>query len=657
MCKLLRESANNHYFKPVNFPMETNPNKGFLQSALKTICISVLTLIVFNSSFSQSISGVVNSYYQVIQVIPAKACVRLNTVAGLSTLNKVMIVQMKGATVDQTNSSAFGDTFSLNNAGNYELAVICAIDGDSVFMFHNFLNNYTVTDKVQLVKFAEYSSATVIDTVKAAPWNNATGTGGVIAISVATDLTLNAPIYADASGFHGGAYVQDNGVCSNFAPANGYIYNASSTTPQNGAYKGESVYDITVAGQTGGRGAPANGGGGGNNHNNGGGGGANLTNGGLGGGNSSTTGCTTTLRGLAGKALSNWGGKKIFFGGGGGAGHSNGSLTVSNGGGNGGGIIFIHASNVIGNSKTISANGDVGGGAYSDGASGGGAGGTIIMDVTTYSGTLTINANGGAGGNELDDGIAQRCYGAGGGGGGGSMYFTGSVPGVAKFDTGGIAGTEINRNSATCNAAQFPLDGIDGTITGSYVIRQSTDSAAYCKSLSALPVGLIFFRASIVTQNVALNWKIANADMMKTFIVEKWLYDHWIVLQSINADGQLLDYNFIDQKPVSGKNLYRLRMIEKDNSISYSPLRYVTFKTEDDKYIIFPNPARDQITITTEHAPIRHIKISTITGKTCVEKNFVGNLNSVTLELQQLPSGIYALQINDVVKKLIIQPK
>src|SRR5262252_7666208 len=220
----------------------------------KTRCLLLLKVILFfffSSSAQTNISGVVNSYYKVVEVIPSKACVRLNTVVGLARLQKTLIIQMKGASVDTTNTSSFGDTTSLNNAGNYELAIICAISGDSVFMFHNFLNSYSVADKVQLVKFAEYFSANVVDTVKAAPWNNTNGTGGVIALNVSQTLTLNAPIYGDGSGFAGGAYVLDSsGSCSNFFPASKYFYDASSsspTIPQNGSYKGESVYNFPIS--------------------------------------------------------------------------------------------------------------------------------------------------------------------------------------------------------------------------------------------------------------------------------------------------------------------------------------------------------------------------------------------------------------------------
>ena len=142
---------------------------------------------------------------------------------------------MKGATINTSNSISFGDTSSLNNAGNYEVATICSIEGDKVYMFFNLLNQYTISGKVQLVKFAEYSSAIVTDTIKAAPWNNATGTGGVIAISVKEDLTLNAPVYADSSGFRGGSFKLSSGSCGNGFPipvANAYYYDANVLGPQ-----------------------------------------------------------------------------------------------------------------------------------------------------------------------------------------------------------------------------------------------------------------------------------------------------------------------------------------------------------------------------------------------------------------------------------------
>src|SRR5436190_2414560 len=237
---------------------------------LALLFFSLISAIPFCFGQITPISGVVNSYYRVVEVLPAKSCVRLNTTAGLNYNDKVMIVQMKGASINTSNSSSFGDTTSLNNAGNYEIGTVCDVDGDSLFLVYMMLNQYTVAGKVQVVKIPQYVSATVTDTLKPAPWNNTTGTGGVLAISVENNLTLNAPIYADSSGFRGGEYRLSDGTCFNFLPADGFVYDANILNPQDGSFKGEAVADV-AAGQSGGKGAPANGGGGGNNHNNGGG--------------------------------------------------------------------------------------------------------------------------------------------------------------------------------------------------------------------------------------------------------------------------------------------------------------------------------------------------------------------------------------------------
>ena len=147
-----------------------------LKIILRTTLFSALLLFAGFIKAQTNISGIVNSYYKVIEVIPAKACVRLTSVAGLGFNDKVMLVQMKGASINTASSTAsnFGDTISLNNAGNYEISTICYIRVDSVFFDYMILNNYTVANQVQLVRIPEYASAIVVDTLRAAPWNNTT---------------------------------------------------------------------------------------------------------------------------------------------------------------------------------------------------------------------------------------------------------------------------------------------------------------------------------------------------------------------------------------------------------------------------------------------------------------------------------------------------
>jgi len=615
----------------------------------------ILLLLLHFSQFSTAqpptdISGVVNTYHQVIELIPDKACVRVTNASQLSMNNMIMIIQMKGATINTSNTSSFGDTTALNAAGDYEIGTICYISNDSVFLFHNLLNSYDVLNgKVQVVQFAEYLSANVTDTIKASAWDSTAGTGGVIAIYANQSITLNAPVFADASGYKGGKYSSSNGTCSNFSPASSYAYNAAATSPQNGAYKGESVATIATT-QTGGRGAPANGGGGGNNHNNSGGGGANLSAGGIGGGNSSSSGCRTTIQSDGGNALKSWGGKKIFLGGGGGAGHNN-NAVYKNGGGNGGGIIFIWANELIGNNELISSNGETGGNSLADGAGGAGAGGSIIMHVTNYTGNAIIQANGGNGGASNDGGNIGLCYGGGGGGSGGVIYFTGAAPPITATVTAGAAGVESGRDPG-CNTAVAAQAGSVGSIQSNYSFSRSTSSGGFCQIL--LPIQLINFTAGLVEKEVKLEWELANTEHAKSYSIEKSnAGNRWISLTTIIASPTKHTYNWNDKTPASGMNMYRLKIIQKDNVVKYSPVKKVMFSNQTTEFNIYPNPASQHINISGNYMSLSILKLADITGKIIWQQQL--HTTTTSIMLPRLSPGIYLVQINERIQKLVIR--
>ena len=623
---------------------------GISGNGWRRLILTVLLFVhtIFCVSQTTNISGVVNTYHSVIEMIPSKACVRVSSTTGLNLYNRVLLIQMKGASIVTANGSTFGDTTSLNNAGNYEVATICNIIGDSVFMFYNFLNSYTVTGKVQLVQFAQYNNALVTDTLKATAWNNSTGTGGVIAVYASGNLTLNAPVYADASGFRGGSFLLSSGTCLNSPfDATGYRYTGSNTSPQNGAYKGENVYEL-ASNETGGRGAPANGGGGGNNHNNSGGGGANLSAGGIGGGNSSTAGCTSTLRGLGGKALSSWNGTKIYPGGGGGAGHSNGGF-VTNDAGDGGGIVFLWATTIFGNGYKITANGGVGGASISDGASGGGGGGTVIMNVSNYSGVLSIEARGGNGGGSNDGGNVGRCYGGGGGGSGGVIYFSTSAS-VTTSIVGGNAGVEIGRE-ASCAAAVPAGAGSNGFVINNYSFSRSYIVANYCAA--PLQVQLESFHAYAVQSKVQLKWSVFDPNEIEGFEIEKRNSDdQWETILVVDANSSLEDYVAWDHNPLAGKNTYRLRIIGANGSIVYSPIAQVTFDLFVKDFNIYPNPAKKTITVTTDLNSSALMLIVDHSGRIVFSERIFQTRS--TFELPALSAGVYFVRIGGKARKLFI---
>jgi len=613
----------------------------------------LLLLLPALSAHSQTtnINGVVNSYYSVLAVDAVRDGVKLNTVAGLARNDKVLLIQMKGASINTANAAGYGDTTALNNAGNYEIHTVCAIRNDSAFFVNDVLNNYTIADKVQLVKFGSYVNANVNGVLTGNTWNNATGTGGVIALFVENDLTLNNIITADSRGFAGGAPWVSGPTCLNTHGSSYYNGNVTPGATQNGAFKGEGIAE-RPASESGGKAAPANGGGGGNDHNNSGAGGANLVRGGAGGGNSGNTACKTAWVSEGGKPLSSWGGTKIFLGGGGGAGHKN-NVSFSQGGA-GGGLIFIHAANIIGNGFLITSTGGSGGASQSDGAGGGGGGGTVIMDVASYTGSLTILAEGGPGG-QSDDGLNNKlCFGGGGGGGGGVVYFSGATPPIAVSANGGALGIEFNRWDATCPAAPVVAGpGLTGVIVPNYTFRASSTLAATCTAI--LPVRLGYFNANAEGRKVVLQWQILNPEEAASFVVERMdKYGNWISLQTIQVNNAQTEYQSEDNYPDAGYNNYRIRVNEKNNAPLYTVVRRVFIGVTVESFSIFPNPANDRITLRGNFDAAATVRLIDVSGKIILNAR-TGSANTTELKLPALSAGIYMLHINNGVEKLVIR--
>lgn len=411
------------------------------------------TLTVNQLWAQTNISGVINTYTSVIDITPCNPCtpscttVTVSSIAGTGAAggfnvgDRVIMMQMKGATIDLSNSVVFGSIAAYGNAGFFEKLTIATIVGSTITFTTGLVNTYDVAGIIQLIKFPQYVNANVTAALTALPWNGQIG--GVLAFEATGTLTLSANIDVSGLGFRGGL-----SLTSGFSFPCGLI---NYSYPFTGDYsfaaeKGEGIA-IGIAGYELGRGAWANGGGGGNSHNGGGGGGANGGAGGIGG--KEYIGCSTSSdpSGIGGYALTGFTGARIFLGGGGGAGHQNNNVGTS--GATGGGIVMIKANQIIGNGFSILANGNDALNTFNQGndaAGGGGAGGSIQLDVPTFSGVLAVRANGGKGG----DMIEPVCHATGSGGGGGRICFTAASvsSGVTTSVLGGVPGN-ASANCAT----------------------------------------------------------------------------------------------------------------------------------------------------------------------------------------------------------------
>lgn len=434
-----------------------------MHTVLKTIAFLGLALPLFSQA---QISGIVNDYTAVIAIEPCAGKITVDNAAAFTAGDLVVLIQIKGATINTSNSGSFGNIEEMNGAGLYEKNEILSVIGNDVYLKKELLNAYDPMNFVQLIRYTKYDNAEIVGTLKAKPWD---GQSGGILVLEANNIDLEANIDVSGLGYRGAEKMEVNSNCSFLTNADAYHYSISDW---KGSPKGEGI-SVLVSGKEHGRGAQANGGGGGNDHNSGGGGGGNVSAGGSGGNqNVGGFGCDGENPGKGGKACPIESGR-IYLGGGGGAGHFD-DTGAGSSGANGGGIAIVIAESIHGNGFSILANGLTPPIAEGDGAGGGGAGGTVILASTTLSGDLKVEIKGGDGGSVNN--TSNRCDGAGGGGSGGrlltnltnltSINLDGGEPGINTVSSGQCNGpsngakkgdTGIQANFSSIPSSQFEI--------------------------------------------------------------------------------------------------------------------------------------------------------------------------------------------------------
>lgn len=420
----------------------------------------------------------------------------------------------------------FGAVDFYVSAGRFERHEVLSVSGgNTINLTCGITYNFNAVDEVQIIRIPRFDDLTVNAGASIVPdiWDGTTG--GVVALEVDGDLTLNAgsSISASGYGFRGGQ--TDNDFTPGAANTGGQGIDRFLGSPSGfeGSEKGEGIvgyhveYDAIYSRY--GVAAIANGGGGGGYVNSGGGGGSNveigaiayngrgnpvagyaaaygqdplITNssgGGFGGyalsqsnQNANFTGPNNAAwNGDGRKNSGGWGGHslaydagRIFFGGGGGAGDQDSGQGGD--GGRGGGIVYILNYGTISGGGGIEANGGAGENSNptnsplgvnafrgNDGAGGGGGGGTVyIENAAAIPASVSIDAIGGDGGNQnLQVNLFQTNE-AGGPGGAGSG-------GVIRYSAGTPTTSVVSGTAGTTTSTQlteFPPNGATNGSTG-----------------------------------------------------------------------------------------------------------------------------------------------------------------------------------------------
>ncbi len=200
--------------------------------------------------------------------------------------------------------------------------------------------------------------------------------------------------------------------------------------------------------------------------------------------------------------------------------------------------------------------------------------------------------------------------------------------------------------------------------TENYVEQTGLPTLAYftlTDADNALPLRLVYFRASCQDKYALLEWATASEINVSHFEVEESTDGtRWNLLQSVaatnNATGS--KYSFKDYSP-KATALYRLKIVEKTGSSSYSAVFSGGCQDIAMPFRVSPNPAVNSAvaSVSVRQAFAATIEMITVNGQRLYSAEWPlqpGN-NQYNLPVQMLAAGVYVVRV--LVNNTVLQTR
>ncbi|MEP6596794.1 MAG: T9SS type A sorting domain-containing protein, partial [Ginsengibacter sp.] len=171
-----------------------------------------------------------------------------------------------------------------------------------------------------------------------------------------------------------------------------------------------------------------------------------------------------------------------------------------------------------------------------------------------------------------------------------------------------------------------------------------------------LPVTLLYFTGEFANDKILLNWKTVKENTLAMYVIERRNADNtFIEIGRINPSGSTSytqQYYFIDQRPQPGTNFYRLKLVNFDNTVSFSDVITVDKTQSFPDIHIFPNPVTEILTIEFRNSKthVYQVTLMNLIGQVISETTFNSSLNK-KLEIKRnkaMSAGIYIVRFNDL---------
>jgi hypothetical protein len=223
-----------------------------------------------------------------------------------------------------------------------------------------------------------------------------------------------------------------------------------------------------------------------------------------------------------------------------------------------------------------------------------------------------------------------------------------------KDYTGGDYDFQINYNFTATGTYYVVVTTYSNDVTGAFTVTSTAGSV--------LPLKLMSFTAEKANGTSMIKWTTVQEENIASFEVQRGINGKTFQpVGTVEAANTSLgkSYSFTDMKPVNGINYYRLSIIGRDGSRTYSQVIALNHKNKEWDVSIFPNPSTNYINVQLIHAEKTNVVYAVVNSNGQVvlkgtKANFSGNVFSV--DVQSLPKGSYYIKLTTTAEGETITP-
>jgi len=174
----------------------------------------------------------------------------------------------------------------------------------------------------------------------------------------------------------------------------------------------------------------------------------------------------------------------------------------------------------------------------------------------------------------------------------------------------------------------------------------ATELALYSDTItiSGLPIKDITLKLKETNGQVLLQWQTIGEVNTASFTIQRSTdgssFTDLATKEAVGSGNN--GYSFSPPAPLKGVTYYRIKVVDKDGSFSYSNVASVQFTVNGNQLTVYPNPAKESVTIKGNH--IASLQVIDNMGRV-VKTISLHDATNPTMQVSNLTKGVYHLRI------------